>query len=210
MTSQEPTWMTIREAALALAVSELTVRRRIKDGRLRHKLINGKYYIDLQSSPGMIGSGEDTVDHAEHLIGRDDQAVPRMITHNQRRVRTTDPPVDRVQSLTQSGTDSGENREQPSADDRPVPGIDLDAFLAEHARLAEVAGRAGLLQEQYAELTARHEELRAGMLSLAGRNGWLESKLEERESELKLLTDQQHRSSWWKRLFGPTLDRSQR
>lgn len=202
MTNQETNWMTIREAALALAVSELTVRRRIKDGRLRHKLINGKYFIDLQSSPGMIGSGEDAVDHSEQLTTRDDQAAPQMITQNRRRVRSTQPPVDRSQGDTRHEPGSNENRERPSPDGATESGIDLDALLAEHARLAEVAGRAGLLQEQYAELSARHEELRAGMLSLAGRNGWLESKLEERESELKLLTDQQRRSPWWKRLFG--------
>jgi chromosome segregation ATPase len=83
-----------------------------------------------------------------------------------------------------------------------APGFNVDALLEEHARLAEMAGRARLLEDQLAQLSARHEELREGMLSLAGRNGWLESKLEERESELKLLTDEQPRTSWWKRLFG--------
>src|SRR5579859_4718336 len=144
MTNQETTWMTIREAALALAVSELTVRRRIKDGRLRHKLINGKYFIDLQSSPGMIGSGEDAVDHSDQSIEDDDQAAPRMITQNRRRARSTEPPVDRDQSGTRDGAGSSESRERQSIDGPNGAGLDLDVLLAEHARLAEVAGRAAL------------------------------------------------------------------
>lgn len=197
MTNQDTRWMTIREVALALAVSELTVRRRIKDGRLRHKLINGKYFVDLQSSPGTLDSGEDSDLQTGPPSSRGDQPAPRMITQETEEV---DGPA-KLRAAAQ-GSPATESRNPQPEEGRPAPGINLDALLAEHARLAEIAGRAGLLQEQYAELNARHEELRAGMLSLAGRNGWLESKLEERESELKLLTDRQPRPSWWKRLFG--------
>jgi excisionase family DNA binding protein len=201
MTNQETTWMTIREAALALAVSELTVRRRIKDGRLRHQLVNGKYFVDLQSSPGMLGSGEDSDHRTEERRGRDVQATPRMISRASQRP----PTIDNRHSLDEHDTALDALAaavHDPQFDDRPpATGFNLDALLLEHARLAEIAGRATLLQNQYAELTARHEELQSGMLSLAGRNGWLESKLEERESEIKLLTDQQPQLSWWKRLF---------
>jgi excisionase family DNA binding protein len=200
MTNHQATWMTIREAALALGVSELTVRRRIKDGRLRHQLINGKYYIDLRSSPTMLGTEDASDDHSQRLISRDDQAAPRMIGPMTRQPQGVKTHESREPEVVQTGT---RELEEPriAPDDFPLRGIDLDTLLAEHARLAEVAGRAGLLQEQYAELSARHEELRTGMLSLAGRNGWLESKLEERESEIKLLADDQPRVSWWKRLF---------
>lgn len=201
MTNQETTWMTIREAALALAVSELTVRRRIKDGRLRHQLVNGKYFVDLQSSPGMLGSGEDSDHRAEENTGRDVQGTPTMISRTSQRSLN----IESRHSLDEqhTGLDAlAAAVDDPHYGDRPsAPGFDLDALLAEHGRMAEIAGRAQLLQDQYAELTARHEELQAGMLSLAGRNGWLESKLEDRESEIKLLTDQQPRLSWWKRLF---------
>jgi excisionase family DNA binding protein len=200
MTNHQTTWMTIREAALALGVSELTVRRRIKDGRLRHQLVNGKYYIDLGSSPTMLESEDGSDDHSELVISRDDQAAPRMIGPTSRKRQSTKTHESLEPDVVQTtGRESDEIRLTPN--DYPLRGIDLDALLAEHARLAEAAGRAALLQQQYAELNERHEELRTGMLSLAGRNGWLESKLEERESEIKLLSDHLPRVSWWKRLF---------
>ena len=201
MTNHETTWMTIREAALALGVSELTVRRRIKDGRLRHQLINGKYFIDLASSPTMPAAEERLDDHSGHMINRGDQAAPRMIGPVNRKPQRTEPPQTPAPDASQGG-EYTPSPNQLGSEDRYAPGLDLDALLTEHARLAEVAGRAQLLQEQYAELSARHEELRSGMLSLAGRNGWLEGKLEERESEIKLLTDGQPRPPWWKRMFG--------
>jgi len=33
------------------------------------------------------------------------------------------------------------------------------------------------------------------------RIGWLESQLQEREKEIKLLTDSQHKSQWWRRAW---------
>lgn len=198
MTDHESNWVTIREGALALGVSELTVRRRIKDGRIAHRLLNGKYFIDLQSAP--------------ESSSRDDQVGG---VTSQRPGSSTDVTEKRQQPTDLAGARDGhrtEHHEQHDVsggtrgngfnhDPIPLP-FNIDVLLAEHARLAEIAGRAKLLEDQFAELSARHEELRAGMVSLAGRNGWLESKLEERESEIKLLTDEQPRLSWWKRLFG--------
>jgi hypothetical protein len=198
MTNQPTRWMTIREASLALAVSELTIRRRIKDGRLVHRLVNGKYYIDLQSTPGSLDAADGTETDPRNLTDQLDQTTSLAASVPIGAAQKDGNGVDTssVRSLPAEGI-------APDSMDRPrAAGFDLDALLAEHARLAEVAGRARLLEDQLAQLSERHEELRAGMLSLAGRNGWLESKLEERESEIKLLTDEQPRASWWKRLFG--------
>lgn len=46
--------MTIREAALAWGVSELTVRRRIKDGKLVSRLDSGKYYVRQGKAPAPV------------------------------------------------------------------------------------------------------------------------------------------------------------
>jgi hypothetical protein len=43
------------------------------------------------------------------------------------------------------------------------------------------------------------KELQNQVQAAAFRNGYLESKLEEREREIKLLTDSQHKPSWWQR-----------
>ena len=44
--------------------------------------------------------------------------------------------------------------------------------------------------------------LQERLVALATRNGWLESRLEEREGAIKLLEDSRPRRSWWRRLFG--------
>lgn len=153
-------WMTIREASLAWGVSELTVRRRIKDGKLISRLDNGKYYVreGARPSPRVEPSG-------------DTDETPGVQT----------PP--------------------PTA---PRPAINLDALVAEHRKLAEQGGRAALLEEQLRQLEARYAQLQEGTVSLANRNGWLESKLDERDTEIKLLQDSQKRPSFWRRLFGPS------
>jgi hypothetical protein len=42
-------------------------------------------------------------------------------------------------------------------------------------------------------------DLQNQLQAASWRNGYLESKLEEREREIKLLTDSQHKPSWWQR-----------
>lgn len=159
MTNHSEAWLSIREAALTLGTSELTIRRRIKDGRLKHKFENGKYFVSLNGPPTARVSEE--------------QAV-------------------------------AEPAESSRGGDKPSAAVDLTRFLAEHTRLAETAGRAAFLEEQLRQLEQRNQELQAGLVSLASRNGWLESRLEDREREVRLLTDSRSRPSWWKRLFlGP-------
>lgn len=159
--STQDGWMTIREAALAWGVSELTVRRRIKDGKLISRLDNGKYYVREGAAPP---APQEPANH-----GEEPQAVQ---------------PV---------------GSSPPSA---ARPAINLDALVAEHRKLAERAGRAALLEDQLRQLEARYAQLQEGTVSLANRNGWLESKLDERDREIKLLQDSQKRPSFWKRLFG--------
>jgi hypothetical protein len=157
--------MTIREAALAWGVSELTVRRRIKDGKLISRLDNGKYFV----REGSVREGP---------APADSQAA------------TEDAPES--PAITEAGIQT-----QPSR-----PSINLDALVAEHRRLAEQAGRAALLEEQLRTLEARYARLEEGTVTLANRNGWLESKLDERDREIKLLQDSRRRPSLWKRLLG--------
>jgi hypothetical protein len=156
-------WMTIREAALAWGVSELTVRRRIKDGKLISRLDNGKYYV------------------------------------RQGRTRTPAP----VQGPAPETDESPVVQQQETPAPAPHrPAINLDALVVEHRKLAEQAGRAALLEEQLRQLQERYAQLQEGTVSLANRNGWLESKLDERDREIKLLQDSRKKPSFWKRLFG--------
>ncbi|HZU14182.1 MAG TPA: hypothetical protein VFB58_15185 [Chloroflexota bacterium] len=158
---QSEGWLTIQQAARALGKSDLTIRRRIKDGSLPSRLAGGKYWVRL--------SDRETAGPA----------------------KTQPPDVD--DNLAGQGS-------PPAASG---PSLDLSAVLSEQARLAEQAGRAALLEEQLRALEQRYATLQDGAITLATRNGWLESKLEERENEIKLLEDsRRRRPAWWKRLLG--------
>jgi phage shock protein A len=74
--------------------------------------------------------------------------------------------------------------------------------LLDYTRLAEIAGRATLLEEQLRQLQQQYAATQENTLALATRNGWLESKLEERDQAIKLLTDSKPRRSLWRRIFG--------
>lgn len=162
MTNQTGQWLTIRQAALQMGLSDLTVRRRIKDGKLRHRLVDGKYYVDL-SSP------------------RPTESVVEMLP-------AETPPAD-------TGAIGHVAGEQPPA------GARLSENVRQYIRLAEQAGRAAVLEQQLNELAQRYAQLQEGTISLANRNGWLESKLEERDQEIKLLADGGRRRSRWRHLF---------
>lgn len=157
MSNQSGEWLSIREAALALGTSELTVRRRVKDGRLPSRLDRGKYYVQVS------GAAPEPVGRAPLEFPQRDETPPR-------------PPVG-------------------------SPALNLDSVFAEHARLAEIAGKAQSLEEQLKMLQHGYATLQEGAMALANRNGWLESKLEERNLEIKLLTDGRTKPSWWRRWF---------
>lgn len=173
MTNQAERWMTIREAALALNLSELTVRRRIKDGRLAHRLVDGKYFVRLE--------------HEQTSL-----APSRLVSSVARR-------TPRNGHKPQAAADEPTTAEE-SRDSFPGP-FDIGALLTEHGRLSAAAGRAALLQEQLRALEERNRALQEGLVSLATRNGWLESRLEEREQHIRLLTDEHRKRSWWRRVF---------
>lgn len=56
-------------------------------------------------------------------------------------------------------------------------------------------GQDTVVQELKEEIAALRYQLEGAIY----RNGYLEAKLEERESTIKLLTDSQHKSGWWNR-----------
>jgi excisionase family DNA binding protein len=167
MTNQDAEWLTIREAALAMGVSELTIRRRIKDGRMAHRMVEGKYYVNR---------------HA--------QAPP-------------DPAV-----RTARGPRQAQSHPERISPERAIRQsertISLESVLPQYALLAEQAGKAAVLEQRVGELSQECQTLRENIVSLAGRTGWLESKLEEREQALKLLTDRKRKVSLWRRFFGAT------
>lgn len=217
MSNQSTDWLSIREAAVVLGVSDLTVRRRIKDGRIAHRLIDGKYYVNLgkPASTPKLGAGHH-VDHIDQsdadcsLInqatdhGTEPERLVPAVRETNGRSNGRGGPYETVpyEGVPHQSVPFGRAPHDGSVPDAPAAALDLDALLSEHTRLAEQAGRVAALEGQLHDLSRRRRELEELTLTLSNRNGWLESKLEEREQHIKLLADHQKRP-WWKRLFRP-------
>lgn len=196
MTTQQDGWLTLRDAAHKLGVSDLTIRRRIKDGRLAHRLAQGKYYVHLELEPPGREVEQTAVNNAQSA---DDQV--REYADDQSTELSAEA-VGRPQGPLAGGKQETQGVPQPAPTGAASMSVDLSSVLPEYTRLAEQSGRAGLLEEQLRALEERCASLESGTVTLAARNGWLESKLEERDREVQLLTDSQYRPPWWRRLFG--------
>lgn len=84
----------------------------------------------------------------------------------------------------------------------PTPADDLATHADSQIELAPTADScvtnvATMPKPEFDSHLAMIRELQMKLESLTFRNGYLESKLEERETQIKLLTDSQHKSSWW-------------
>jgi excisionase family DNA binding protein len=186
VTNQDSNWLSIREAALAAGVSELTIRRRIKDGKIPHRLVGGKYFV------------ADTALHTSRQRG-----VPEAGTNH--RIKLVPDKLSSHADRAPSARVSSQPDDQSPVNgttSNDAPRLNLDALLLDYTRLAEIAGRATLLEEQLRQLQQQYAATQENTLALATRNGWLESKLEERDEAIKLLTDSKPRRSLWRRIFG--------
>jgi hypothetical protein len=61
----------------------------------------------------------------------------------------------------------------------------------------ESSGESSLDQALLDDLKQRNNDLEAKLQAATWRNGYLESKLEERDNQVRLLTDSQHKPGWW-------------
>ncbi len=200
MSFDQSNWMTLREAAAALSVSELTIRRRIKSGSVEHRLVDGKYLIDISSFARRSARSVAPDNGAGEHVPTPESFRPASEAGREQRTRSEHDTGRAIKSRAVRRNGDAETKHVAPAGSSST--VDIDALLAQLARLAEEAGRARLLEEQLAHITERHDALYQDMTVLANRNGWLQGKLEERESDLKLLENGRRSSPWWKRLFG--------
>ncbi len=121
----DTTDMSVHDAATALGITERSVWRRIRAGKLSSKLVDGKTFVSVCQSD----------------------------------IRLTSP----APSVTVSASQTDESDHQ------------LDKLLT-------------LLRDKDRELQAA-----------SYRNGYLEAQLEAKNTEIKLLTDSQHKATWWQR-----------
>jgi hypothetical protein len=207
VTTQSPEWLTIREAALVLGVSDLTVRRRIKCGILQSRLEHGKYAVLLENADAghrrpqsVAATNQTTQPHVSSQSTQLDQPIGIDYAESETSPVGAVPPWPPSQSARKVPIGAV----PPWSPSRHSPGasfFDVARFVEEHVHLAEAAGRAEALERRVTDLEQQSLVDRDTIIVLSNRNGWLESKLEERESHLRLLSDLRAAQPWWKRLF---------
>ena len=86
-------WMSIVDYARKFMMSDMTVRRRIRAGKLKAMLRNGKYYIDISQSSAIDMVEPASFDYRENLVEEDviqkpthiqthKEVIPAQITQN--------------------------------------------------------------------------------------------------------------------------------
>jgi hypothetical protein len=57
------------------------------------------------------------------------------------------------------------------------------------------------LRRQISDLKSENQSLQKDLQGANWRNGYLESQVQSQETQIKLLTDRQHKQGWWTRLY---------
>lgn len=101
--------------------------------------------------------------------------------------------IDRAAILkSMDAPDVIEVREQEQEDANQYhDGREMDAYLCEHGRETD----ASVAHDHYKDSLIK--DLQSKLEGASYRVGYLEAKLEEKETQIRLLTDSQHKGSWW-------------
>lgn len=163
-----------------LGLSEKTVRRRIKDGTLKAEQIQGKYGAEYRitginyelSQDKDIGLDMDKSPGMDKGLDKDE--VPDLGNGSG---------IDEGSGLDKNqGMDNGVDIEEDPEPDS-IPGMVKSLDIAGNATLAKALDIIKALQEENAKL--------------AGQVGFLQAKVLELDSKVRLLTEPKDRRPWW-------------
>lgn len=96
--------------------------------------------------------------------------------------------------------DQGQIQIQDQQDQASQMDLHLDQSqiqLEEPANDQQTARLLDMIESLQSQVNAAQNQLQAASY----RNGYLEAQLQERDSQIKLLTDSQHKSGWWHRVW---------
>ena len=182
-------WLTLAQAAIHFSVNEKTLRRWIKQNRVKAFKISGPRGEEWRLEPGQPRASK--VSSMSGLKVETPGILPIEPTV------LVNAQVTQAESLDSYSSDVEFVEDVPGLDfespDMSSPGIDLAAtsFQSEEYReLVELKAKLSVFQRE-------NQELKGQLQGATYRNGYLESKLEDREQQIKLLTDSQHKGGWW-------------
>lgn len=182
-------WLTLAQAAIYFSVNEKTLRRWIKQNRVKAFKISGPRGEEWRLEPGQPRTSK--VGSKPGLKVETPGILP---------IEPTDlvnAEVAPAQSLGSYTSDVEFVEEMPGLDfecpDMSSLDTDLGATFLQsekYQELVELRAKLSIFQRE-------NQELKGQLQGATYRNGYLESKLEDREQQIRLLTDSQHKGGWW-------------
>ena len=182
-------WLTLTQAATHFSVNEKTLRRWIKQGRVRASKIAGPRGEEWRIEPG-----QPRASRASFVPGHKRESLDIL------------PVLPVKESLRESMTPLNlEPQSELIEVFEDMPGLDIECRgMSSPDILREPSLSASIKQQELIELSARlsifekeNQELKEQLQGATYRNGYLESKLEERDKQILMLTDSQHKGGWW-------------
>lgn len=178
-TKPEPV-LSLKEAVEFYKISEKTIRLHIKDGKIPARKEEGPRGLEWRIYP---------------------QGIPNDIPSVE--TSTLEPELDQVGSevaetvttVEEDGTTVEPVRYQPGS--TPEPTWSMDAKVVSASQEPVQASFAPELKTLLDVITKQAEKLEAASMRI----GYLEARTENYETQIKLLTDSQHKRGWWAR-FG--------
>ncbi len=172
--------LSLKEAVEFYKISEKTIRLHIKDGKIPARKEEGprglEWRIYPQGIPKDIPTEETTSLEPEFIqVGSD--------------VNETATTVEEI------GTTAEPGRYQPGSS--PEPTWYTEAQVSNGSQVSAQTSFAPELKSLLDVITKQAEKLEAASMRI----GYLEARTENYETQIKLLTDSQHKRSWWAR-FG--------
>jgi len=179
-----PEGVPVSEAAAQLGVTERAILKRLRRGTLKGFKVTAKrgkkWLVSKEELPNLEEGLLDVEERLPPGVPSDDLGVPMV----EMSMETTD--------MVDLSTDVSYSPGVLVEEEGLPPGVPSEELGVPSSHSADLISLVNQLQSK---LDKANEQLQ----SASFRNGYLESKLEDKEREIKLLTDSQHKPSNWAR-----------
>lgn len=179
-------WMSIVEYARKFAISDMTVRRRIRNGKLHAVLRDGKYYIPIQAQQSVHGMEFPDPEPKAYATGKPPlPVIPRNHNMSADRGFSERSAAYELNERSLSPKFSSENTIRPNANDSRPPSYDTSALIRSfESTLAKFSSLENSLKGSYeAKIQALEDRLKSKDVEIAR----LQQQLEDLQTLINMI-----------------------